>query len=392
MTVRGGLTIRAAVVLAAVLAVVPAQVASAAPSSGFGPPVTVLPTSSCGDLRGPGRWADAAAGVGGRVYGFADFGPGPCDGRIWYFSGRDRSWRHVRTPYTGRVLAAAWDTTGTYLLYANPTGVWVTKRTSAGVFTGGHRLSRTRDVSEGDLLVSRGSWWAVWAEDAPGDPGTAIFQAKTYGRAFGKRLVAGPDGSAVRTSPTLAWRPGGVAALASAQRDYFDRGPQSWPELRTSRDGRWTMLAAPEFARVPPGDCFGSYPGSCMVAPVLDLAVHDSTIYLAYPSYYSNVTLASTESGTWDRVRVEGISTLHDYWANGGATRPRLAVETGRLLVAGLDPGRGYLALAQRRGRWSLTRLTPAADVKALVFAGGRPVILATGNATHRLYALTGSP
>jgi hypothetical protein len=128
-----------------------------------------------------------------------------------------------------------------------------------------------------------------------------------------------------------------------------------------------------------------------MVAPVLDLAVHGSTIYLVYPSYYSTVTVASTESGTWGRVQVEGISALHDYWLNGGATRPRLAVAPGRLLVAGLDPGRGYIALAQRRGRWSLARLTPAADVKALVLAGGRPVILATGNATHRLYALTGS-
>jgi hypothetical protein len=382
MRLRGGLTSCAALMLAVVSAVgpavVPARVASAAPRSGFGPPVTVL-RSSCKDLAGPGRWADAAAGTGGRVHGFADFGPGPCDGRIWYFSGRDRSWRRIWTPYTGRVLAVAWDTTGTYLLYANRTGVWVTKRTTAGVFTRGHRLSRAAGVSEGDLLVSRGSWWAVWAEDAPGDPGTAIFQAKTYGRDVGKRGVEGPHSDVLLHTPTLAWRADGAAVLAFAGESppLFDwELPNHWASLRTSRDGRWTELPSPRFH---------------MSSPVLDLALHGRTIFVAYPFCCSGVLVASTESGTWGRAEVQGIAAGRGVFFGDGASRPRLAVAPGRLLVAGLDSERGRIALAQRRGRWSVTSLTPAADVKALVFAGGRPVILATGRATHRLYALTGS-
>ena len=57
------------------------------------------------------------------AHGFADLWGCPTpDFRIDYFEGSGTTWTRQATPYRGFVVAVAWDTTGTYLLYVDMPG------------------------------------------------------------------------------------------------------------------------------------------------------------------------------------------------------------------------------------------------------------------------------
>jgi hypothetical protein len=67
------------------------------------------------------------------------------------------------------VIAVAWDTTGTYLLYIDggvTSDLRITKRLTNGTYTGGRLLSTERGLdsnfAEGDVVATGGRWWAVW--------------------------------------------------------------------------------------------------------------------------------------------------------------------------------------------------------------------------------------
>ena len=79
----------------------------------------------------------------------------------------DGTWRHAPSPYAGLVLAATDDATGTYVLFANSTGIHVGKRTRpSGAFENPVRLSGNGTsgaaLPQGDIVALAGGYWAVW--------------------------------------------------------------------------------------------------------------------------------------------------------------------------------------------------------------------------------------
>jgi hypothetical protein len=350
----------------------------------FRAPVTVVP-HGCGGTSFPvdgGRGVDAAVDGRGVIRGFAGFSPGRCDGPISYFEGAGRIWRHTRTPYHGRVLAAGWDTTGTYVLYVARDGVRIAKRTPRGVFTGGHRLSLGTEISGGDLLAANGTWWAVWSELSHGQ-GYFLTQAKTYGRDIRRQRIIRHGDGILDFGPALAWRPGGGAVLAFSREHDTGRFTYYEPWVAGSTDGRWsarhfTLPGAPD-----------------LMGERMAVATHGSSTYLAFSSA-DGMLVASNESGRWRARR------LRDFGGTSFDSPPRLAVTRGRLMVAWLEQALGpgnfginRVRYAERRSGWSVTRLTPTVtsdqDTKALLVSAGRPTILASSAGTRRLYALVGS-
>ena len=163
---RRGLSLVAAVLLVGALAV-PAR------AMGFlGPPVGIWDPVCDFDAFNVDLVRDASE----VAHGFADLWGCPTpDFRIDYFEGSGTTWTRQATPYRGFVVAVAWDTTGTYLLYVDIARLElrITKRLTNGVYTGGRLLSThvsfDGSSAQGDVVAVGGQWWAVWREHvAPG--------------------------------------------------------------------------------------------------------------------------------------------------------------------------------------------------------------------------------
>jgi hypothetical protein len=175
-------------------------------------------------------WSAAAArGGDGIVRGWAQGTGPPClDERIWFFGGQGTRWTRVRSPYRGRILDAAYDGTGTYLLYLAADGIRVTKRTAGGVFTPGRRLSAsTYEFATGD-------------DDDPElalRPGGGAVLAWCRGRP----APAPPDTRSLRvaTSTDGAWASRAFALTSSRRHDLFTGPTHTY--LAWEHDSRVTV-------------------------------------------------------------------------------------------------------------------------------------------------------
>jgi hypothetical protein len=227
----------------------------------FGPPVTIDdPTCEFDAVN-----VDQAQDASGVTHGFSTLWGSDCNTTfaIRYFQGSGAGWTSEATPYRGFVVAVAWDTTGTYLLYVDDhLNLRVTKRQSNGVYIQGRLLSTSvgpdGSLAQGDVVASGGRWWATWREHlAPGGgPGdefdqTDLFQAYTVGGTFvpRERVTTSPSWD---SAPSLALTP----ATTFPVRLVWARGGSDFggseTDLRRAlgdQDGDWvsTTLATAGF-------------------------------------------------------------------------------------------------------------------------------------------------
>jgi hypothetical protein len=365
-----------AVLLVGVLAM-PARAIGA-----FGPPVTI----SDPPCEFDGFNADLARGAGEVAHGFVDLWGSNCNAGfvIDYVEGSGATWTREATPYRGFVVAVAWDTTGTYLLYVDAARLElrVTKRLTDGTYTGGRLLS-TRvgpdgSGAQGDLVATDGQWWAVWREHVTsnGGPGdefdqTDLFQAYTIGGALHgrQRITTNP---AWDSAPTLARTPAGTFPLT----------------LVWARGGSDFGGSAADLRRAL-GNAAGGWSSSTLATA-------------GFLNFWPDVQVVGTTTHvTWNR---DGRTVAADNGGGGFAShtfrttasqsnRPRLGVSAGNVVVGWTTlaaPARAFVA-SRVGGAWTGAYASPASATRQQLLQGVAPtggkataVILSVGS---RLYA-----
>jgi hypothetical protein len=340
----------------------------------FGPRATVIDLN-CGTFL----LSRAVLGGDGTVRGWAVAeGPG-CSDQIWFFQGAGQSWTRAPSPYHGRLLDAGYDGTGAYLLYQAADGVRITKRSAGGTFTPGRLLAATTSPSEGAVMATGGTWWAVWTEptgaNAYGDPLDSLFQAKTYGTDQPRQQITfmGGTGEDDR-NPALARRPGGGAVLAWT-REQTEFPVSSHIRIATSLDGHWTSRA---FATA------GGF---------------NQTPALATDATHTYVTWLRGNDRIVEADNTSGVFRSHTFNTPGGG--PSVAVSLGRVFVVWSTPYSSttlaHVFVAERRGgSWTglhLPRSTPSHEFAAGVTArGGKATVRFLGrgpDGREILYART---
>jgi len=368
------------VVLALALSAGPAAAASPAASS----PVTVVP-AGCDFQDSSG---DAVASFDPRQnksQGFVAFGGGTCgqpafSGTLHYFEGHDRTWRHTPSPYAGLVLAVTDDATGTYVLFANSTGIYVGKRIRpSATFQDPVRLSGNGTsgaaLPQGDIVALAGGYWAVWTEQVgPGGEFAQadLFQAKTLGA--GDCIDAVPRTRLTTHSrddadPSLVLLPetaGRSGAHLTWSRNDGARGESGW--LMYSRAGceaRWSPF---------------------------------QTLFRAGNSLDPDMTRANrTDYLAWDRnSRLVEAEVSPGPFRAKAFPRPFAAnahITVPRNVVAVVFQSQERLAsMERRRGVWSLRWLTsPGLQQQAISATSFGSTFTAWGvsHRTDRLYAIT---
>lgn len=344
-------------------------------------PATVVP-AGCHFEEASGDAVASAVTTTNSTRGFVSFGGGTCArpafaGTLRYFDGHDATWRRATSPYTGRVLGVADDTTGTYALYSNQNGIWVGRRTTAGAFTKPVRLSTRGNggavLPQGDIVAQGGGYWAVWTEQVgPGGEFAQqeLFQAKTLGAgactaAISRQRITthhrdDADPSLVLV-PATAGRSG--AHLAWDRSDGA-QGTSSWLMYASSGcNGRWTARTLfqvgihqdPDLTRAGSIDYLAWGHDARLVEAEISLAPFRSTAF------------AQPEAGN-AHVSVSGSTVVVLFESHGRlATRERHA------------------------GVWSLRYLTAAgARQQAVAATSFRSAFTALGlNTSDRLYAIT---
>jgi hypothetical protein len=344
----------------------------------FGPVVTVTQPGCSFD------WASADTVVGGDgvVRGFVEFEGGGCGQArvIHYVEGAGGSWSSTPSPYRGVVLAAAWDGSASYLLYAASDGIRITRRTAAG-FTPGRKLS-SRGLGSviyptGDVVAAGGNWWAVWSEPvgAGGEfAQTELFQALTLGRGhfhdgIGRQRITTNglwDGA-----PSLTLAPGGGSAgqvVLAWTRDDGPRGERSAIRFaKAAFDGRWTSqayrAANPAFSP--------------------DLFTYGPQVFVAYAVGDHIIAATNPPSGV-----VSNRFLRRGYY-------PRVGSSAGRTFVGWTSNG-GHVMVGEATAPGVATEqdLTPTAGQQLLLSISGRTgkaTVLAVSFGTHRLWARTQS-
>jgi hypothetical protein len=322
------------VALAAVLAA-GFQAAPARADVSFGAPVTVV-DAPC---RYSPASADAAAGPDGRTHGFVRFANRGCGDRVFYFEGTGAGWTNARSPYRGRVLAAAADASGSYLLYEDGRATRIARRTASGVFSGGRVVGGP--ATTGGLIAAGGRWWAVWRERSG-----ELFESRTMGRPVMRARVA-LEASA--STVALAARPGGVAVLVTG-------APGGAARLAVGSGGGWrferTIAGAGAGATVATSERVTAVTGSAARysddrsawrpedalpnrgGPV-DLALSGGNAFLAWTRRDRVQFAGRAGDGTWTVLTVSAPA----------ATPQRMAAVTatgGKATVLMLSPSRLY--------------------------------------------------
>jgi hypothetical protein len=338
-------------------AAVPARAVGA-----FGPPVTVVP-SPCAFVFSD---ADAALGSDGLTRGFVTYNGTGCDFEIWYFQGSGSSWTRQLSPYRGVVLGVAVDGGDTYLLYQASDGVRITKRTAAGGFTAGHRLSSFgiggAVTPRGDVIATGGTWWAVW--DEPVGPGgefaqTELFQAKTYGTDLATQRITA--NALCDAAPSLAKRPSGGAVLAWERNDC-EVGEVSDVWIASSLDGAWTSRPL-------------ATGGNLNTQP--DLFTAGAATFIAWIRDGRAVEADNTS----------GVFRSHTF-VTGASFRPRVAVSLGRVFVIWTTPQNRTFFAERVAGAWSGAYLSdPPRPGFAVTARGGKATVLMLSGL--RLFART---
>jgi hypothetical protein len=331
---------------------------------------------------------DQVQDAAGATHGFSDLWGSGCndEAAIRYFEGSGTTWTSEATPYRGFVVAVAWDTTGTYLLYVDIArlDLRITKRLTDGTYTGGRLLSTNVSFdgsgAQGDVVATGGRWWAVWREHvAPGGgPGTEfdqteLFQAYSIGGVLHgrQRITSNPRWD---SAPTLALTPATTfpARLVWA-RGGSDFGPGTETDLRRAlgnQNGGWvsTTLATAGFLNFWP-----------------DMAVLGTTTYVTW-NRDGRTVQANDAGGTFlSRTFLTPAAQNH---------RPRIVVAPGHVVVGWTTFGSFPAFVAERVGStWTGTVASPASATRLQVLAG---VAATGGDATativsfgSRLYAVT---
>lgn len=192
-----------AVVAATLLVLAMTPAAAVGP---FGPAQVLLGgTTSCESPDG-----DAAVAVDGTTRGFAN-----CtregSARIWFVRSKPGVAPFLQaTPYTGVVLAVAWDgADSTYVVFQTDSELRIGKRIdSSGAYSPltPLALAPIGFDFDGDVVASNGRWWAVWREPMGVDRDqSALFQRHTLLGVEGRTQITS---SAVNFAPTLAYAAG----------------------------------------------------------------------------------------------------------------------------------------------------------------------------------------
>jgi hypothetical protein len=326
----------------------------------FGAPAEIV-NPGCSFAFAPG---DVVQGGDGLAHGFVGFSGGTCGSTIHYFQGSGTGWTQANTPYHGTVLATAWDTTGSYLLYRAGDGLRITKRTTAGVFTGGRRISSST-VLTGDVVARGGEWWAVWTEDVGGQ--SDLFQAATLGPVdhARQRITFDP---LFDFQPSLALSPAVDAMVL-----FWVRG-EELTQLRAARadvSGRWTSRSFTGF------DAADSEP---------DVTVTASKTFVAWHEVFSARILESDNLG--------GTFARHSFLTPG--TGPRIAFAGGEVFVGwttvgATGPQRAFVAErsgATWTGRYASPPVPRDQQLLGLVVQGGAATAIIT-SIPFRVYAVT---
>ena len=352
----------------------------------FGPPVTIDdPPCEVDSFN-----VDQAQDASGVTHGFSDQWGSGCNESfaIRYFEGSGTSWTSEATPYRGFVVAVAWDTTGTYLLYMDSgLNLRITKRQANGVYIQGRLLSPRANVgfdgstAQGDVVATGGRWWAVWREHiAPGGgPGdefdqTDLFQAYTIGGTYSprERITTNPSWDGF---PSLALTPATTFPIRLVwKRGGSDFGPATEGDLRRAlgdQDGGWisTTLTTAGFLNTWP-----------------EVQMLGTTTYVVW-NRDGRTVQANNATGTFlSRTFVTPAVQNH---------RPRIAVAPGHVVVGWTTPSAPFAAfVAERVGTtWSGATASPAGVTRLQLLQG---VSAAGGTATatilslgSRLYAAT---
>jgi hypothetical protein len=108
----------------------------------------------------------AAADSAGTVHGFVDSAQSGYGSRLTYFRTSPTGTASALSPYTGQVVAVAWDgVDGTYVVYFHGNSLYLAvhhDRTAS--FSAPKVLSASYNYGGVALVASAGKWWVVWGE------------------------------------------------------------------------------------------------------------------------------------------------------------------------------------------------------------------------------------
>jgi len=310
----------------------------------FGAPQVLVP-----DCVGTG--GDAAISSAGTVRGFAECGDTAAP--IWFFRAEPgQPTFRQQSPYTGVVLAVAWDgVSATYVVYNTGSELRIGKRNEG---TGSFAQPTTLTFAVGanlpraDVVASAGQWWAVWSEQV--GPGGEFAQSEL----FQKRTLLGMQ---LRTRitftaaniddvfPTLSYYGGAVTLVWTRATNPEQPGPS---DLRIARStgGAWSSrpLATAGDQNTDP-----------------DLLVYGGVTYVAWERD-AHIVAADNASGAF----------VSHTFATPGAD-PHIGASLGKTFVA-WNTGSGRVFVAERAGGvWTGAAVTgvPAAPL-AIPAQGGR--------------------
>ena len=340
----------------------------------FGPPVEVVDPPCAFDVV----TGDVAQDASEDAHGFVEFEGDTCVNQvIHYFEGSGGTWTRQQSPYRGKVLSVAQDTTDTYLLYFTlGQNLRITKRLTDGTFTPGRTLSSTAGTGarfpQGDVVATGGQWWAVWNE-AVGPGGefaqTELFQAFTIGGAFQprQRITTNPLND---DDPSLALTPGTTFPLNLlwARNDGAQGLSSDLRRALGNAGGGWTSSA---FATA----------GANNLSP--DARVDGGTTYVTWWRDGS-IMVADNQGGSFASHRFN----------TPGLFGPRIGVSAGNVYVGWTATTRVPTTtfVAERVGTvWSGTRASPIVPTRDQELLGMAPKAgVATAlnvSITARLYA-----
>jgi hypothetical protein len=330
---------------------------------------------------------DLAQDNGGVAHGFADLWGSDCNSsfRIDYFQGSGTTWTRQATPYRGFVVAVAWDTTGTYLLYVDAAGLGlrITKRLANGTYTAGRPLSThvgpDGSLAQGDVVAAGGQWWAVWREHvaAGGGPGdefdqTELFQAYSIGGPLhGRQRIT--DNPMWDGAPSLARTPAGTFPLTlvwARGGSDFGANPADLRRALGSAGGTWSSSSL-------------ATAGELNFWP--DVKVVGTTTYVTW-NRDGRTVAADNAGGTFATSHTFGTPAMQNH-------RPRVGVSGGSVFVGWTVPTTAARAYVAKRvgGSWTGTYASPASATALQLLQGVAPrggkataVILSFGS---RLYA-----
>ena len=325
----------------------------------FGPPVTIDDPPCDFTFN-----VDQAQDASGVTHGFSTLW-GDCnqDLAIRYYEGSGAGWTVEATPYRGFVVAVAWDTTGTYLLYMDATlNLRITKRQTNGVYIQGRLLSSRTNVgidgsiAQGDVVATGGRWWAVWREHVTpgGGPGgefdqTELFQAYTIGGTYSprERITGNPSWDGF---PSLALTPGTTFPIRLVwKRGGSDFGANEGDLRRAlgDADGGWisTTLATAGFLNTWP-----------------EVQMLGTTTYVVW-NRDGRTVQANNATGTFlSKTFLTPAAQNH---------RPRLAVSPGHVVVGWTTAEALDAFVAERVGTsWTGRVASPAGLTRPQVLAG----------------------